>query len=459
MGIITYIILQMQETTTIQMQGSIFNDTSFDKSKLLVFARRLQVNVDMSNEILQITGTWHAIAKFRKILSEEILNFLKRNKTTIPTIQEDNTASSTNKGVIHLGSLSNDVLALMQKCGVYKHDHLTYDTEGGRVIIECPGDEETATRIAEEFQAQYNQILLGGKLKEYSFPIIDISNQQRIDELVKQFNNDYSQSVFRFDQENKVMKCLSMSARQMSHIKAKVKDILEKPDAAATAASSDMAADTATSMSMTIPGSRRITLKQANIVEEEVDVIVNAANDRLNHAAGVAAAINKASQGMVQAVSTSLMQQHGRPLETSQAVYTAAGGALKCKFVIHTVGPEGYKHGEQCQHLLWMACMNTLQLAEKLQAISLAIPPISTGIYQVAKDLVAKTIIQAVASYPCHDEGFLQDVRVVIIDKKTYDAFKPAFVDMRTNCNAGIIATQPTSPLQQSHSWPNGKMF
>ena len=77
-------------------------------------------------------------------------------------------------------------------------------------------------------------------------------------------------------------------------------------------------AHSATSISMTIPGSRRtITLKQAIIVEEEVDVIVNAANDRLNHAHGVAAAINKVSRNMVQAGSTSLMQQHGRPLETS----------------------------------------------------------------------------------------------------------------------------------------------
>ena len=339
----------------------------------------------------------------------------------------------------------------MQKCGVYKHDHLTYDTEGGRVIIECPGDEEKASKIAEEFQVQYNQMMMGGKLREYSFPIIDISNQQRIDELVKQFNNDYSQSVFKFDRENQVIKCLSMSARQMRQIKTKVKDLLEKPDHGAAAAG-----DTATSMSMTIPGGRRITLKQANIVEEEVDVIVNPANDRLAHGAGVADAINKASQGMVQALSTNLMQQHGRPLETGQVVYTTAGGALKCKFVVHAVGPEGYKHGDKCQPLLWMACMNTLQQAEKLQAISLAIPPISTGIYQMAKNLVAKTIIQTVSNYLCH-ERFLQDIRIVIIDKETYDAFKPAFVDMRTNCNAGVIATQPTSPLQQNHSWPNGK--
>ena len=249
-----------------------------------------------------------------------------------------------------MGSLSNNALALMEKCGIYKHDHLTYDAEGGRVIISCPGDEDTASSIADAFQTEYGQLMMGGKLKEFFFPILNVNNKQNIEQLVMKFNNDYPQSVVMFDQENKVIKCLSMNARQMSHIKAKVKDLLEKPDDA-TAPASVSVGDTPTSMSMTLPGGRRVTLKQADIVEEAVDVIVNAANEKLSHDGGVAAAINKASYGRVQTLSTALVQQRG-PLTTGQAVYTEAGGALKCKCVIHTVGPEGYKHGEQCQHLL-----------------------------------------------------------------------------------------------------------
>ena len=83
-------------------------------------------------------------------------------KTTLPTVQEHKKASTKNIGIIHLGSLSNDVLALMQKCGIYKHDHMTYDTEGGCVVIKCPGDEKTASMVAEEFQAEYRQIMMGG---------------------------------------------------------------------------------------------------------------------------------------------------------------------------------------------------------------------------------------------------------------------------------------------------------
>ena len=456
--------LQMQETTTIRMKGSIFNDKSFNNTKLQVLARRYQVTININDEVLQVTGTWNKIAEFRKILNEEISEFLARNTTALVTLQADqeqeniidDAKSSAEKGIIHVGSLNNDVLALMEKCGIYKYDHLTYDTEGGRVIISCPGDEDTASRIADAFQTEYRQLMMGGKLKEFSFPILNVNNKQNIEQLVMKFNNDYPQSVFKFDQENKVIKCLSMNARQIGHIRAKVKDLLEKPDDA-TAPASDSVGDTPTSMSLTLPGGRRVTLKQADIVEEAVDVIVNAANERLSHDGGVAAAIDKASYYRIQAFSTALVQQRGN-LTTGQVVYTEAGGALKCKYVIHTVGPEGYKHGEQCQHLLWTACMNTLQLAGHLKATSLAMPPISTGIFGVPKDLVAKTIIQAVCSYPGYTEGTLQDIRIVIIDKETYKAFQPHFIDMRANWSAGVATTRPPIPFQQNHSWPDGKV-
>ena len=172
-----------------------------------------------------------------------------------------------------------------------------------------------------------------------------------------------------------------------------------------------------------------------------------------SHDGGVAAAINKASHGRVQTLSTALIQQCGS-LATGHAVYTEAWGALKCKYVIHTVGPIVHKHGDQCQHLLWAACMNTLQLAERFKATFLAVPPICTA---VPKDLVAKTIIQAVCSYPGYTVGVLQDIRIVIIDKETYKVFRSDFIDMRANWSAGVATTQPPLPLQQSHIWPNGK--
>lgn len=145
----------------------------------------------------------------------------------------------------------------------------------------------------------------GGKLKDHSFPISVTHSKQQIEELISRFNTDYSQSIFKYDEENKIIKCLTMNARQLSHIKTKMKDQLNSQPATEPAIV-PVNSDTNTFWSMSLPGGRSVTLKQANIVNEAVDVIVDAANDRLVHGAGVAAAINKASEGVVQKLSSDL---------------------------------------------------------------------------------------------------------------------------------------------------------
>ena len=70
------------------------------------------------------------------------------------------------------------------------------------MTIECPGDDEAATTIAEEFQIEYRQLMLG---KEHSFPIPSTYNKQQVDELVSQCNNNYSHSIFTHDQKNNVL--------------------------------------------------------------------------------------------------------------------------------------------------------------------------------------------------------------------------------------------------------------
>jgi len=455
------------------MKGKIFRDPLFNASKIQTCARRLNIKCNVNNGAMHLTGTWQAIGEFRKILKGEVMNYLavyKSNGVKLDTkVPEDimekpgttgSPSHNSAKDIINMSSLSSDVLALMKKCGVYQNDHLTYDIGGGSVTVECPGDEEAASTIAEEFQTQYRQLMMERKLKEHSFPVPSTYNKQQVDELVSQCNNSYSHSIFKHDCENNVIKCLSMNTRQMSQIKSKVKELLQQSTTAHTTSTSHttvgvIEADTPTSLSLSLPGGRRITLKQGDITEETVDAIVNAANERLSHGAGVAAAINKASHGMVQQQSTAITQQRGL-LEVGQALHTGAGGALKCKYIIHTVGPEQYKHKDKCAELLWMACMNTLALAEKLEVTSIAIPPISSGIFGVPKDVVANTIISAVCQYPCNPAGLLTDVRIVIIDD-TFKAFKPSFIDARANVT---VVSQPqssqTSSFQHSHKETEG---
>ena len=431
-------------------QGPIADLIDIEKEKMA--AERDDLVFCYQGNKLHVEGNWYNIERFRKGIRSKVLECLKKDGSSV--FQDDSMSKSDGiplklpAGCIHLTSLSNDVLSLMQKCGVYQNGHLTYDTAGGRVIIECSEDDKAASTIAEEFQTEYRQLMMGGKLKEHCFAIPASHDGQKIEELMSQLNTDYSQSVFKYEEESKMVKCLSMSARQLSHIKTKMKEILNTQGAVKPAIAPQLsisAADTAMSLSMTLSGSRVVTLKQASIVEEEVDVIVNAANERLVHGAGVAAAINKASQGIVQKLSSEIFNTNG-PVPTGQVVHTEAGGKLKCKYVVHAVGPEQYKHKGQSQQLLWNCCINALQQAEKLRAVSIAFPPTSSGLFSLPKETVAEILINAACGYQTQNAATLKDVRIVIIDKETFEAFAPFFDSKRREIESdGFSHTTDTS--------------
>src|SRR5215213_10192708 len=85
------------------------------------------------------------------------------------------------------------------------------------------------------------------------------------------------------------------------------------------------------------PSDQVIQIVQGDITIEEVDAIVNAANEHLQHGGGVAWAISKKGGSAIQQESDFWIRQHGsvphaRPAWTS-------GGLLPAKYVIHAVGP------------------------------------------------------------------------------------------------------------------------
>ena len=177
---------------------------------------------------------------------------------------------------------------------------------------------------------------------------------------------------------------------------------------------------------------RRVSIKFGDIVQEEVDTIVNSANMHLLHNTGVAAAIDKASGGIVQTESRK-MTWIRKVIPTGDAVATVAGGALKCKFVVHAVGPIADQHKNQCGVLLKKACMSALNIAQNFKATSIAFPPISSGNSGVPAELVAEVILSTLCSYTCSNPALLSDVRIVIIDKLTFDAFLNVFCRYQQN--------------------------
>ncbi len=165
---------------------------------------------------------------------------------------------------------------------------------------------------------------------------------------------------------------------------------------------------------------RVIRVVHGDITAEEVDAIVNAANERLAHGGGVAGAIVRKGGREIQEESTRWVQEHG-PVRTGTAAITGAG-RLSARYVIHAVGPR-WGMGDE-ERLLAQAVQSALALADEKGLQSISLPAISTGIFGFPKALGAKVILDAVEGYlDAHPESSLQEVRFCNIDRETTDLF------------------------------------
>ena len=143
-----------------------------------------------------------------------------------------------------------------------------------------------------------------------------------------------------------------------------------------------------------------ISLRYGDITAEEVDAIVNPANEFLSHGAGLAKLIVQRGGLEIQKDSDTLRRKRGyQALHVGDAVHTVAGN-LPCKFVIHAVGPEWAKHSHtENMKLLEKACLQSFKLASKLGLSSIAIPAISSGIFGAPIDVCAFAMLNAVEEY------------------------------------------------------------
>jgi putative ATPase len=166
----------------------------------------------------------------------------------------------------------------------------------------------------------------------------------------------------------------------------------------------------------TRPDGRVLRVVRGDITEEDVDAIVNAANEQLAHGGGVAGAIVRAGGYEIQEESRQWVREHG-DVPTGGAAITGAG-SLKARHVIHAVGPVWGMGNEET--LLASAVMRALALADEHGLQSISLPAISTGIYGFPKPLGAQVILGAVQGYlDEHSGSSLTEVRLCNIDSAT----------------------------------------
>jgi O-acetyl-ADP-ribose deacetylase (regulator of RNase III) len=170
-------------------------------------------------------------------------------------------------------------------------------------------------------------------------------------------------------------------------------------------------------------------VKVGDLTQEVVDAIVNAANSSLLGGGGVDGAIHRAGgPAILDACREIRATRYPEGLPTGQAVITP-GGALRAKFVIHTVGPVYGRHGGEEARVLAACYSRACALAAANALSSLAFPAISTGIFgyprEEAADVVSRTLKQAL-----HEHARLIDIRLVFFsdaDAQSFVANQRAF--------------------------------
>ena len=158
----------------------------------------------------------------------------------------------------------------------------------------------------------------------------------------------------------------------------------------------------------------KIEAIQGDITRQQLDAIVNAANESLLGGGGVDGAIHRAAgPGLLD----ECRGLNGCP--TGEARITD-GYRLPARNVIHTVGPV-WRGGDDGEPELLAACYrNALALAEDHEISSIAFPAISTGAYGYPAGDAARIAVETVRA---HQGPHVALVRFVCFDRQTRDLY------------------------------------
>jgi len=167
-------------------------------------------------------------------------------------------------------------------------------------------------------------------------------------------------------------------------------------------------------------GKTEVVLLQGDITDQEVDVIVNAANAGLLGGGGVDGAIHRVG-------GSSIMEEcknKYRGCPTGQAVITGAGN-LKAKWVVHAVGPRWNNGLSGEEDLLRSAYVNSLQKAKEAGAKSVAFPSISTGVYGYPVNKAAVVALSAIRDFVQNNIEF-EEIHFVLFSEQDLRAYQSA---------------------------------
>lgn len=208
--------------------------------------------------------------------------------------------------------------------------------------------------------------------------------------------------------------------------------------------------------SFQLRGGVELSVWKADLTNFKVDAVVNAANEFLNHGGGLACALSIAGGSQIQKESDNYINTYGH-LGTGEAI-TLDAGLLPCKKIIHAVGPCLTKHPSRAdvsgaKRKLEMAIGSILHQVEKHRLKSVAIPAISSGLFNFPLPECADTIVAAVKCYYESSQSHLPlEIRLANHDDSTVSEMERACLQLlrpSSSSSFSKVATRSQTPNVQ----------
>lgn len=196
-----------------------------------------------------------------------------------------------------------------------------------------------------------------------------------------------------------------------------------------------------------------VSVWKDDLTTHKVDAVVNAANEHLNHGGGLALALSQAGGPMIQQWSNDIIKQKGKVC-TGDVVSTQAGN-LPCNMIIHAVGPcvspnPSKSELNKASELLYKTILSVLRKANYENLQSVAIPAISSGLYNFPVQDCANIIVRAVQTFrDGRNPGSTNlDVRLVNYDDPSVQQMYRACMEILGPSDQMTMQTPSSTPSQ-----------
>ncbi|VUZ57071.1 unnamed protein product [Hymenolepis diminuta] len=180
--------------------------------------------------------------------------------------------------------------------------------------------------------------------------------------------------------------------------------------------------------SIKMPLGQSLKIVQTDIVELSVDAVVNPTNSTLYMGGMVGTRLMQAGgpefAKIMQDAQTEISHLQKNETDVHALGFVTKGSGTKAKNVIHVNGPVwDANRSNECTSDLRETINKCLAAADKKGFTSIALPSVGSGKANFPKALAAEVIVQTIKTHLDKNKTSLNDVRFVLFDKTSIDAY------------------------------------